>query len=65
MDNFANSFPEVLKRVKVLVGPEKAERIRFEELDMLDAEGLDKLFASENFNTVIHFAGLKAVGESV
>eukprot|EP01025_Chloroclados_australasicus_P035178 TRINITY_DN35899_c0_g2_i1.p1 TRINITY_DN35899_c0_g2~~TRINITY_DN35899_c0_g2_i1.p1 ORF type:complete len:421 (-),score=41.87 TRINITY_DN35899_c0_g2_i1:615-1706(-) len=65
MDNLQNSFLEVLKRVKVLVGPEKAERIRFEKLDMLDAAGVDALFASEKYDTVIHFAGLKAVGESV
>eukprot|EP01026_Neomeris_dumetosa_P017062 TRINITY_DN1650_c0_g2_i2.p2 TRINITY_DN1650_c0_g2~~TRINITY_DN1650_c0_g2_i2.p2 ORF type:complete len:286 (-),score=40.90 TRINITY_DN1650_c0_g2_i2:10-867(-) len=65
IDNLSNSFIEALKRVKVLVGPEKAERIRFEKLDILDKEGIDALFASEKYDAIIHFAGFKAVGESV
>ncbi len=61
LDNLANSSAESLARVAELTGrtPE------FVELDLLDAAGVDALFASSSFDSVIHFAGLKAVGESV
>ncbi len=61
LDNLANSSAESLARVAELTGrtPE------FVELDLLDAAGVNALFASSNFDSVIHFAGLKAVGESV
>lgn len=61
LDNLANSSVESLTRVEELTGT----RPTFVELDLLDAEGVDKLFASSAFDAVIHFAGLKAVGESV
>lgn len=61
VDNFVNSKPESLKRISELAGrtPE------FQEIDLVDAEKVDSLFASKTFDAVIHFAGLKAVGESV
>ena len=60
IDNFYNSKRESLKRIAELSGKEFA----FYECDIRDKEGLDKIFKSENIEAVIHFAGLKAVGES-
>ncbi len=61
IDNFVNSKPESLKRIAELAGraPE------FCEVDLLDDAKVDAVFASRKFDAVIHFAGLKAVGESV
>lgn len=61
VDNFINSSPSSLEAVEKIVG----KSIDFSSLDLLDREGLDKLFTQNNFDSVIHFAGLKAVGESV
>eukprot|EP00490_Sorites_sp_Unknown_P023059 CAMPEP_0114674180 /NCGR_PEP_ID=MMETSP0191-20121206/45918_1 /TAXON_ID=126664 /ORGANISM="Sorites sp." /LENGTH=344 /DNA_ID=CAMNT_0001940801 /DNA_START=51 /DNA_END=1085 /DNA_ORIENTATION=+ len=61
MDNFMNSSEKVLPRLKELTGKETP----FFKTDMCDAEAVDKLFAEQKFDGVIHFAGLKAVGESV
>ncbi|EOC99329.1 UDP-glucose 4-epimerase GalE [Caldisalinibacter kiritimatiensis] len=61
VDNFSNSKPEALKRVKEITGKD----FKFYEIDMLDKEGLDKVFSENDIKAVIHFAGLKAVGESV
>lgn len=61
LDNFYNSSPEVLKRIKELTGKD----FTFCECDIRDREGLDKVFAENKIDAVIHFAGLKAVGESV
>lgn len=61
-DNFSNSKPEVLNRIKELTGKD----IPFYELDATDKEALRKMFAAEkDIEAVIHFAGYKAVGESV
>lgn len=60
-DNFYNSSPESIKRVKQITGKD----FPFYECDMLDAEGLDRIFAENKIDAVIHFAGYKAVGESV
>lgn len=61
LDNLCNSSPKVLERVETITGicP------RFVEGDIRDAETLRKIFADHPINSVIHFAGLKAVGESV
>ena len=59
-DNFSNSKPEVLKRIKKISGCD----FKFYEIDVCDKEALDKLFSAEKPEAVIHFAGLKAVGES-
>ncbi|MFA6145279.1 MAG: UDP-glucose 4-epimerase GalE [Sulfurimonas sp.] len=60
-DNLCNSSLEALKRVEAIIG----KSIQFEEGDIRDKVALKKLFASYLIDSVIHFAGLKAVGESV
>jgi UDP-glucose 4-epimerase len=64
VDNLDNSSEESLRRVKELI-PDKAANLTFHNCDILDKEGLDKVFAAQKVDSVIHFAGLKAVGESV
>ena len=61
VDNLVNSNPESLRRVAKIIGKE----IPFYEADVRDAEALDKIFKENKIDAVIHFAGLKAVGESV
>ena len=61
LDNLSNSSPEALKRVQKLTGRE----LSFIEGDIRDRKGLDALFQRHDIDAVIHFAGLKAVGESV
>ena len=66
VDNLDNSCEESLTRVKQLVDdPATATNITFHKCDILDKDGLDKAFAAQKVDAVIHFAGLKAVGESV
>ncbi|WP_201615195.1 UDP-glucose 4-epimerase GalE [Psychrobacter sp. JCM 18902] len=60
-DNLSNSSREAINRVSNLIG----QPIEFIEGDIRDAELLKKVFAAHDFFSVIHFAGLKAVGESV
>ena len=60
-DNLCNSSRESIRRVEELTG----KTIRFYEGDVLDAASLEKLFAAEEVEAVIHCAALKAVGESV
>ncbi len=59
VDNLSNSSPVAIERVQELTGKE----IAFHEIDLLDAAGLDGVFAGRRIDAVIHFAGLKAVGE--
>lgn len=61
VDNLYNSKEESLKRVQDLAG----KSLRFHKVDLRDKEALDAVFESSSIDTVIHFAGLKAVGESV
>lgn len=61
VDNLCNSCRESLKRVEEIAG----KPITFYEVDLLDEPGLDAVFQNEKIDGVIHFAGLKAVGESV
>ena len=61
VDNLCNSCEEALNRVKELTGKDLA----FYEADILDKEALNRVFDQEKIDAVIHFAGLKAVGESV
>lgn len=61
LDNLCNSNREVLQRIGQITGMQP----EFVEGDMRDAALLDRLFTQYHFDTVIHFAGLKAVGESV
>ena len=60
-DNLSNSSLEAMQRVSALIG----QPIEFIEGDIRDAERLRQVFAAHQFFGVIHFAGLKAVGESV
>lgn len=61
VDNLSNSNPEAIRRVSEIIGKE----IPFYECDVRDREALTKVFEENTFDAVIHFAGLKAVGESV
>ena len=61
VDNFINSKPESLRRIEAITG----KQVRFYEVDLLDEPALDAVFAENDIEAVIHFAGLKAVGESV
>ncbi|MBI4939085.1 MAG: UDP-glucose 4-epimerase GalE [Nitrosomonadales bacterium] len=61
VDNFCNSKASVLDRIGRIAG----RRPEFVEADIRDREAMRMLFARHRFNAVIHFAGLKAVGESV
>jgi UDP-glucose 4-epimerase len=60
-DNLSNSKEESLRRVEAITG----KRLTFHEVDLLDREALSSIFARSEIRSVIHFAGLKAVGESV
>lgn len=61
VDNLSNSSEQSLQRVTALTG----QAIPFVRADLRDRSAMDALFASHHFDAVIHFAGLKAVGESV
>ena len=61
VDNFSNSQPAVLERIRELTN----RNFRFYELDLVDKNNLRKIFQENNIEAVIHFAGYKAVGESV
>jgi len=61
VDNYSNSKPESLQRVREITGKDFA----FYEVDLLDRVALEKVFDENQIEAVIHFAGLKAVGESV
>ena len=61
VDNLANSSEESLKRVSHITG----KQVQFYQGDILDKAFLDSIFAKHNIESVVHFAGLKAVGESV
>jgi UDP-glucose 4-epimerase len=60
IDNLSNSSEESLHRVKEITGRD----LVFHKVDLLDAEALEGVFRDHRFGAVIHFAGLKAVGES-
>ncbi|KAJ4780897.1 UDP-glucose 4-epimerase 4 [Rhynchospora pubera] len=64
VDNLDNSSEVSLKRVQELAG-EKGDNLIFHKVDLRDRDALESIFSSTNFDAVIHFAGLKAVGESV
>ena len=62
VDNFSNSKPEMLDKIKEITNKD----FKFYEVDLLDRENLNKVFdENPEIDSVIHFAGLKAVGESV
>ncbi|NLX64522.1 MAG: UDP-glucose 4-epimerase GalE [Clostridiaceae bacterium] len=61
VDNLSNSSEKALERVREITG----KKLTFYKADLLDKEALDNIFKKEKIDSVIHFAGLKAVGESV
>ena len=61
IDNLYNSSEEALKRVEKITG----KTVKFYEGDLLNREDVENVFEQESIDSVIHFAGLKAVGESV
>lgn len=61
VDNFVNSKPEALKRVSELIGKE----VKCYNADVRDRDAMEKIFGENEFDAVIHYAGLKSVGESV
>lgn len=61
VDNFSNSKPEMLDKIKKITNKD----FKFYELDYSNKEKMDKVFAENKIDSVIHFAGYKAVGESV
>ena len=61
VDNFCNSQPWILKQIQDITG----QNIKSYELDCTNFEDLDEVFKEEQFGGIIHFAALKAVGESV
>ncbi|MBO7353866.1 MAG: UDP-glucose 4-epimerase GalE, partial [Lachnospiraceae bacterium] len=60
VDNLSNSSRESLKRIEELTG----RQIKFYEADIRDRQAMDRIFEENKIDSVIHFAGLKAVGES-
>ncbi len=61
VDNFSNSSPDILEKIKEITHKD----FKFYEVDLLDEENLEKVFMENNIESVIHFAGLKSVGESL
>jgi len=61
VDNLSNSKETALRQVEKISG----KHIRFHKTDLLDKEELDEIFCNHSFDSVIHFAGLKAPGESM
>lgn len=61
VDNLYNSSKKAVDRIQEITG----KNVTFYEKDLLDKAGLDEIFSQEKIDAVIHFAGLKAVGESV
>lgn len=61
LDNLSNSSEKSLQRVEAITG----KKVTFYKADILNKEALEEIFNRENIDSVIHFAGLKAVGESV
>ncbi|MEZ3420335.1 MAG: UDP-glucose 4-epimerase GalE [Eubacterium sp.] len=61
VDNFCNCKKSSIERIKALTD----RAFTYYECDIRDRDGMDKIFKAENIDSVIHFAGLKAVGESV
>lgn len=60
IDDFSNSKPEVLENIKKITGKD----FKFYEMDYADREKLEKVFEENNIDSVMNFAGFKAVGES-
>ena len=65
VDDLSNSSEIVLDRIDTIVGADAAERLTFYKADVNDRSALEEIFEDNDIDSVIHFAGFKAVGESV
>ena len=63
VDNLSNSSKIAVERIRELSGADENQLV-FYECDILDREGLERVFSAHNIDAIIHFAGFKAVGES-
>lgn len=60
-DNFCNSRPEMIQKIEQLAG----KKVMFYEVDVTNEQAVNQIFTHHQIDGIIHFAGLKAVGESV
>ena len=60
VDNLCNSKPVAVERIETLAG----KKVVFYKEDVCDREAMERIFSEQDIGAVIHFAGLKAVGES-
>lgn len=65
VDDLSNSSPIAVDRIKQIAGDEAAKRLTFYEANVLDRDAMNRIFDAHRIDRVIHFAGFKAVGESV
>ena len=65
VDDLSNASEIAVSRVRQIVGDEKAQNLTFYKANVLDRDAMEKIFTDHNIDRVIHFAGFKAVGESV
>ncbi|MBY4797248.1 UDP-glucose 4-epimerase GalE [Collinsella sp. AGMB00827] len=65
VDDLSNASPVAIDRISEIVGDSAAERLTFVEANILDRPALERVFSEHKIDRVIHFAGFKAVGESV
>ena len=65
VDDLSNASEKVVDRIKTIVGEKNAERLTFYKADVNNRSELNRIFDSHHVDRVIHFAGFKAVGESV
>ena len=65
VDDLSNSSAVAVDRVKTIVGEDAAKNLTFYEANVLDRDAMNKIFDTHHVDRVIHFAGFKAVGESV
>ena len=65
VDDLSNSSAVAIDRVKTIVGDEAAKNLTFYEANVLDRDAMNKIFDTHQIDRAIHFAGFKAVGESV
>ena len=65
VDDLSNSNPKVFDRMRQIVGDKAFERLSFHQVNICDRAALEEVFANYDVDRVIHFAGFKAVGESV
>ena len=65
VDDLSNASEKVIDRITTIVGPEAATNLSFYVADVNDRDALERIFTENDVDRVIHFAGFKAVGESV